>query len=152
VEDLERALKVHPFLHDLQEPHLRFVVGCARNVRWGAGEYLHREGQAEHALFLIRTGSVALEVSQPGSPPLVVETLEPGDAFGVSWMLAARAHAGTLDARARDSVVCFRLDGDCLKRKMDADPALGYAIATRLLERTYERLARARLQRMDVYR
>jgi hypothetical protein len=35
---------------------------------------------------------------------------------------------------------------------MNADPVFGYAITRRLLERTYDRLARARLQNLDVYR
>jgi hypothetical protein len=35
---------------------------------------------------------------------------------------------------------------------MVADPRLGHALAMRLLDRTYERLSRARLQRLDVYR
>ena len=41
---------------------------------------------------------------------------------------------------------------DALTREMDADPRLGYALSMRLLERTYERLARARMQHLDLYR
>ena len=151
MDDLEKALKVHPFLHDLREDHLRFVVGCTRNVRFAAGELVLREGEAEHALFLVRHGTIALEVHDPGREPTVVETLQPGDALGVSWMTHPE-RGGPLDCRARESVVCFRVDGDCLKRKMEEEPALGYAIASRLLERTYERLSRARIQKLDLYR
>lgn len=150
MEDLERPLKAHPFMHDLIEPHLRFILGCTRNVRFGAGEYIQREGEGEHALFLVREGVVALEAHDPGREPQVVETLASGDAFGVSWMTPGRSWAH--DCRARETVICFRIDGDCLKRKMDAEPALGYAITARLLERTYERLARARVQLLDLYR
>jgi len=35
---------------------------------------------------------------------------------------------------------------------MEADAALGFAISSRLLERTYERLSRIRLQNLDVYK
>ena len=151
MEDLERALKVHPFLHDLREEHVRFLIGCTRNVRFAPGDLVLREGEAENALFLVRQGTFALEASEPGRPPTVVETLQPGDALGVSWMTRPE-RGGPLDCRARESVVCFRIDGDCLKQKMEDEPALGYAIASRLLERTYERLSRARIQKLDLYR
>ena len=57
-----------------------------------------------------------------------------------------------VDCRARETVVALAIDNACLHRKMEADPRLGYAISMRLLERTYNRLVRARLQHMDVYR
>jgi CRP-like cAMP-binding protein len=150
MEDLERSLKGHPFLRDFLPDQVKFVVSCATNVRYAAGDYLQREGDDEHALFLVRHGVVTIESHEAGRS-VVFETLGPGDVLGVSWLTRARdkAHA---DCRVRESTLCFRLDGDCLKAKMDSDPALGYAITTRLLERTYARLARARLQHLDVYR
>ena len=51
-----------------------------------------------------------------------------------------------------NAVVAFALDNGCMYRKMNEDPRLGYAIAMRLLERTYDRLARSRLQHLDVYK
>jgi hypothetical protein len=35
---------------------------------------------------------------------------------------------------------------------MKEDPELGYAITSRLLDNTYQRLSRLRLQQLDVYR
>jgi hypothetical protein len=67
----------------------------------------------------------------------------------VSLVTNAAAH---LDCRARDTVIALAIDQACLRRKMEEEPRLGYAIAMRLLERTYDRLARARLQQLDVYR
>ena len=149
MEDLTRSLQAHPFVRGLDESRVRFIVGCAKNVRFAPGEYLFREGENEHALFLLRSGTVAIEADEVATSTTVLETLETGDVVGVSWLTGERAH---LDCRAREPVLCFRLDGDCLKRKMDEDPALGYAVVSRLLESTYERLKRARLQKLDLYR
>jgi CRP-like cAMP-binding protein len=134
---------------ELDPEHVRFLVGCAKNVRFRAGEYLLREGDREDTLYLIRQGTVAIEMARPGGEPICIETLEVGDVLGVSLLTPAAAH---LDCRARDSVVALAIDNGCLHRKMNEDPRLGYAISMRLLERTYERLARARLQHLDVYR
>jgi CRP/FNR family transcriptional regulator, cyclic AMP receptor protein len=149
MDDLERVLRAHPFLSDLAPEHVQFLVGCARNVRFRAGEYLVREGEREDTLFLIRQGAVAIEVARAGGEPICIETLEAGDVVGISLVAHTPSH---LDCRARELVVAIALDHACLHRKMDEDPRLGYAIAMRLLERTYDRLARARLQHLDVYR
>lgn len=149
MEDLQRVLKSHPFLADLVAEHLAFIGGCARNVRFRPGEYLMREGDREDQLYLIRHGTVSIEMPAPGRDPICLETVGPGDVLGVSCLAATAAH---LDCRARESVVAIALENACLHRKMNEDPRLGYALSMRLLERTYERLTRARLQRLDVYR
>jgi len=149
MDDLERVLKAHPFFAELEADHVQFLVGCAKNVRFRGGDYLVREGDREDTLYLIRQGSVAIEIHRPGSEPTCVETVGPGDVLGVSLLATAAAH---LDCRARETVVALALDSACLRHKMAEDPRLGLAIAMRLLERTYERLARARLQHLDVYR
>lgn len=149
MEDLERILKSHPFLAELAPEHLSFMVSCARNVRFRPGEYLMREGDPEDQLYLIRHGTVTIEMPGPSGDPICLETIGSGDVLGVSSLADVAAH---LDCRARDTVVAIALDNACLHRKMDEEPRLGYAISMRLLERTYERLTRARLQRLDVYR
>lgn len=149
MDDLERILKSHPFLTELAPEHTGFLVGCAKNLRFHPGEYLMREGDREDTLYLIRQGTVTIEMPGPGGEPVCLETIGPGDVLGVSCLTPRAAH---LDCRAREAVVAIALDNACLHRKMDEDPRLGYALSMRLLERTYERLARARLQHLDVYR
>ena len=149
MDDLERVLRAHPFLAELEPDHVKFLVGCTKNVRFRVGEYLMREGDREDTLYLIRQGCVAIEMPRPGSEAICVETLGAGDVLGVSLLTPAAAH---LDCRSRETVVALAIDNACLQRKMTEDPRLGFAISMRLLERTYERLSRARLQHLDVYR
>jgi CRP-like cAMP-binding protein len=158
-QSLERVLREHPFMRELSEEHVRLLTGCAKSVRFSPGELLLREGDEEPTFFLLRQGTVALEAYRPGKPPLCVETLGPGDVLGVSWMfrtgegasISTASAAAGLDARARDTVLAFSLDGACLRGKMAVDDNLGHALARRLLERVYLRLARLRLQSLDVY-
>jgi len=149
MDDLERVLKAHPFMADLEPDHVRFVVGCAKNVRFRGGEYLIREGDREDTLYLVRQGTVSVELRRPGGDAVCVETVGAGDVLGVSRLTPGAAH---LDCRARDTVLAFALDNTCLLEKMQEDPRLGFALTMRLLERTYDRLSRARLQHLDVYK
>jgi CRP/FNR family cyclic AMP-dependent transcriptional regulator len=149
MEDLERSLRAHPFMADLEPAHVRFLVGCAANERFRPGEYLVREGEREDKFYLVRQGTVSIEMPQSNGSAVVVETIGPGDVLGIARVAPGAAH---LDARARDTVLAFALDNGCILEKMKAEPRFGYAVMARLLERTYERLARARLQYLDVYR
>lgn len=149
MDDLERLLRGHAFLSDVEPAVVRTLVGCARNLRFGPGEYLMREGEHEDTLYLIRQGTVAIEVPRPGGASVCIETLGPGDVLGVSLMTRSAAH---LDCRARETVIALALDHACLRGHMETDPRFGYTLAMRLLAVTYTRLAAARLQNLDVYR
>jgi CRP-like cAMP-binding protein len=149
MDDLERVLRAHPFLAEIEPEHVKFLVGCTKNVRFHAGEHLMREGDREDTLYLVRQGVVAIETPRTGGAAVCIETVGPGDVLGVSLLTPAAAH---LDCRARESVVALAIDNACLLRKMTEDPRLGFAISMRLLERTYQRLSRARLQHLDIYK
>lgn len=149
MDDLARVLAAHPFLAALDPEHVRFLVGCTKNVRFRAGDYLVREGEPEDTLYLIRQGGVAIEMRRAAGEVVCVETVGAGDVIGISLLAEAAAH---LDCRARESVVALAIDSACLLGKMAEEPRLGFTLAMRLLGRTYERLSRARLQHLDIYR
>ena len=150
MESLERLLREHPFLADLDDGEIRFLVGCAANRRFAAGALLLAEGGEADTFFLLRHGKVSLEVAVPGRGPFELERLEPGDVLGWSWLFPP--HRCQLDARALEPVVALAFDGGCLRNKMESDPRLGYSLAKLMLFQVYQRLMRVRLQRLDVYR
>jgi len=150
METLERVLSEHPFLQGLDRKHVEFLTGCARNVRFEAGEFLHREGDDGNVIYLLRHGRVALEVHVPDKGTLQVDSLGEGEVLGWSWLFPP--HRWQLDARAVEPVLALALDGACVRQKMDADHDFGYALTKRLLYQIYQRLGRVRLQRLDVYK
>lgn len=149
MEGLERLLREHAFLKDLSVEQARFLVGCAKNVRFGAGEFLMREGRDASMFYLIRRGHVVLEVEVPGRGPVQLERLGPGDVLGLSWLVSP--YRAQLDARAVEPVVALVFDGQCLRDKLEADHELGLTLTRRMFEQAYQRLGRVRLQRLDVY-
>lgn len=150
MEDLERVLREHDFLSGLSAEQNAVLVGCAKNARFDAGAFLLREGDTADTFFLLRVGEVALELHVPGRGAVQMEKLGPGDMLGLSWL--EPPYRVPLDARAVGPVVALVFDGACLRRKMDADPRLGFLLLKRLLVETVKRLQRVRLQRADVYK
>jgi CRP/FNR family cyclic AMP-dependent transcriptional regulator len=150
METLEPLLRKHPFLSTLGDDEIRFLVGCASNRRFGAGELLFREGGEAAEFFLLRGGRVSLEVNVPGREPFQLESCGEGDVVGWSWLFPP--HRWQLDARAIEPVMALVFEGRCLREKMEQDQRLGYALAKLMLFQVYQRLTRVRLQRLDLYR
>ncbi len=150
METLEPLLRKHPFLSGLSDDEIRFLVGCAANRRFAPGEMLFREGDEASHFYLLRAGRVALEVNVPGRGPFQLQSCGEGEAVGWSWLFPP--YRWQLDARAAEPVAVLAFDGRCLREKMEQDHRLGYALTKLMLYEVYQRLERARLQRLDVYR
>ena len=119
MEGLERIIREHPFFRDLDPRFVALVVGCAKNVRFDAGEYLFREDGEADQFYLIRHGRVALEMVSPSGGALTFQTLGEGNLVGLSWFVPPYRWA--YDARALELVRAVSLDAVCLRRKLDDD-------------------------------
>lgn len=147
--DLGNIIDAHPFFDGIDAELRTLLVGCAANERFEPGEFLLREGKAADKFFLIRGGTVAVEVDVPGKKPIILETMGEGDVLGWSWMVAP--FMATFDARATVAVRALSFDGKCLRKKMAADPALGYAVMSRFVPVMAHRLHQTRMQLLDLY-
>jgi CRP/FNR family transcriptional regulator, cyclic AMP receptor protein len=103
MEGLERVVLAHPFFAGLDPKLGEVIAGCVRNHRFDPGQYLFHESDAANEFFLIRHGSVALEIVPPGQPAVVVATEHEGAVVGVSWLAPPyrwRFDAGSWFARS----------------------------------------------------
>jgi CRP-like cAMP-binding protein len=149
LEPLTRSLAEHAFVAGMTQPDIEFLAGCTKNVRFAAGDFVFREGTPANELFLVREGHVGLESHSAGRS-ITLETLGAGEVLG--WRALFERYQWHLDGRALEPVLAFAVDGACLQAKMEREPAFGLAIARRLLFQAHQRLERARLQQLDVYR
>jgi CRP/FNR family cyclic AMP-dependent transcriptional regulator len=145
MEDLSKLVGRHPFCEGLDAEYIELMAGCAKNVRFAAGEYLFRGGQDADRTFLLRAGRVGFQLE--GST--LAETAEEGDLVGWSWLFDQPTWS--FDAVAIGPVRAFEFDGACLWRKVQADPTFGFEIARRILFQATRRLERSRLQGLDLY-
>jgi CRP/FNR family transcriptional regulator, cyclic AMP receptor protein len=149
MDALENLLRAAPVFQGLDPDELALIAGCASNVRFDQGRMLFREGDAADTFYLVRHGTVALELFVPARGSAVIETIEPGEVIGWSWLFPPyRWH---FDARALSQVRATAFDGACLRAKCDADPALGYDLMSRFAQVLIERLQWTRLRLLDVY-
>jgi CRP/FNR family cyclic AMP-dependent transcriptional regulator len=149
MKGLEEILKSHPFFENIPAEHGALISGCARNHRFGAGQYLFHEGDPANEFFLIRHGRVALEIAAPGRPAIVIATLVEGEIIGTSWLVPP--YRWMFDARAMELTRAIGINAACLRDKCETDHHLGYELMKRFLPIFVKRLHAARLQILDVY-
>jgi CRP-like cAMP-binding protein len=149
MQTLEELIAAAPLFDGLSGAHLALIAGCGANDRFEAGAELFREGGQADRFFLIRTGSVGLELEAPGRGTLVIETLQPGEVVGWSWLF--EPYRWQFDARAREPTHVIAFDGACLRGKCEAEHELGYQLMRRFAGSITERLQATRLQLLDVY-
>ena len=125
------------------------IAACARFARFDTDVAIFLEGQPADRFYVLREGSVALEVASPERGPIVIQTLGPGEALGWSWLFPP--HRWHLDAVTRSAVAAIGFDGACLRAKCDADHELGYQLMGRFADLMLRRLMATRLQLLDVY-
>ena len=138
-----------PAFAGLEPEVLGLIAGCGSNVHFDADDVIWREGDPADTFYVIRHGSVVLETFVPARGPVTIETLEPGELLGWSWLFPP--YRVQFDARALTAVRATAFDGACLRGKCEADRALGYELMSRFARVVIERLQWTRLRLLDVY-
>lgn len=147
--NLAPLLKEQAFFEDLKPEYIELLVECAANVRFEANQLIFRQGEDADRFYLIRQGKVAIEISAPGQPAIVIKTLTDHDVLGWSWLFPP--YRWQFDARAMELTRAIALDGRCLRGKCEADPVLGYELMKRFSSIMLETLQATRLQLLDLY-
>jgi CRP-like cAMP-binding protein len=149
MRNLESIIESHPFFKGLDKPYLELITGCASNVRFEAGEFIHRQHEEANTFYLIRQGKVALEVCPPGREPITLQTVNEGEILGWAWLVPP--YHWHCDVQALELTRAIALDGKCLRNKCQQDHSLGYEMLSRLLPMIGQRMEQSQIQLMDVY-
>jgi CRP/FNR family cyclic AMP-dependent transcriptional regulator len=146
---IDSMLAEVPLLAGLEPDSLELLAGCASNARFEEGDILFRQGDEADVFFVLRHGSVALELFAAPRGGMTIETISSGEVIGWSWLFPP--HRWQFDARALSQVRATAFDGACLRGKCEEDPALGYDLMKRFAQVMLERLQWTRLRLLDVY-
>ena len=149
MQTIDELVAESPVFEGLTKEQLELIAGCAHNTGFKAGERIFREGDPADTFFLVRKGRVSLSTHAPARGSVMIETLDPGEIVGWSWIFPP--YVWHFDARAVDEVRAVAFDGACLRGKCETDNALGYELMRRFAGVMIDRLLHTRLRLLDVY-
>ncbi|GGX75427.1 cyclic nucleotide-binding domain-containing protein [Streptomyces minutiscleroticus] len=133
----------------LTEEHRRRLLRLAHDVSFPPGARICAEDGRADRFWVVRSGTVALDMRMPGRPPAVVATLGPGELVGWSWLFPPASWQP--GAVALGPVRAHRFDGPAVRLLCRSDPDLGTAVGRWAGQVLARRLHAARSRLLDAY-
>jgi CRP-like cAMP-binding protein len=136
-------------LRTMPSPSLDRLMALAREVSFAADESIFEEGQEADRFWIVRTGSVSLDLGVPGRWPASVETVGPEDLLGWSWLFPP--YEWHLSASAFSPVRALEFDAAAVRELCAEDPWLGQTLTRYVAQVMARRLQAARSRLADLY-
>ncbi|MFI6355328.1 Crp/Fnr family transcriptional regulator [Streptomyces sp. NPDC050743] len=125
------------------------LMRLAHEVSFEAGSRLFEEGRHADRFWIVRTGTIALDLHIPGRRAAVIETLGHGELVGWSWHFPP--YLWHLGAEALSPVRAWELDAEAVLAMCAADAEFGRAIAVWVGRVAAQRLHASRVRLLDLY-
>lgn len=135
-------LAQHPIFKGLKQEHIALIGSLARLVEFDAQQRVFEQDKPAKHFYIVRSGSVTVEIPSIDGEPLAIQKLGSGSMLGWSWLIAPYRWA--FDARATSPSSVIAVDGERLRAACEADPQLGYELLKRFAVLMAERLNAAR--------
>ena len=142
IEPIATRVALHPFLAGMNRPQLALLTDCAMATNFKKKQTIFREGEMANRFYLIETGKVVLESSEGLSSPVIIDTINPGDLLGWSWMFPP--YTWQFTARAVEPTAAIFFYGTILREFCEKDHSLGYELLKRMSVVMVKRLQAAR--------
>ncbi|RAJ62385.1 hypothetical protein K378_03735 [Streptomyces sp. Amel2xB2] len=120
-----------------------------QEVQFPRGTRIFEEGRTAEKFWIVRSGSVTLDVHVPGRRAATVETLGPEELLGWSWLFPP--YAWHLGATALSPVRALEFDARKVRALCDEDPVLGRELYFQVAGVVARRLHSARTRLLDLY-
>ncbi|MEF9902475.1 cyclic nucleotide-binding domain-containing protein [Streptomyces sp. P9-A2] len=133
----------------LPAEHRAKLLETAREVSFPQGTRLFEEGGHADRFWVIRTGTVELDMHVPGRRAAVIERLGHNELVGWSWLYSP--HVWHLGAEASTPVRAYEFDASAVRALSEDEPALGRDLAQWVGNVVAHRLHSARVRLLDLY-
>ncbi|MFB7596180.1 Crp/Fnr family transcriptional regulator [Streptomyces sp. NPDC056160] len=133
----------------LPAEHRAQLMSLARDVSFGTGARLFEEGQHAERFWIVKTGTIALDLHVPGRRAAVIETLGHGELVGWSWHFPP--YLWHLGAEATSPVRAHEFDAATVRMLCERDAEFGRAVARWVGQVAAHRLHAARVRLLDLY-
>jgi CRP/FNR family cyclic AMP-dependent transcriptional regulator len=140
--DPER-LSRYPCFDALTTEGRQAVAEIAREECYYGNKVLFREGEPGSKLYLLASGGVEIlyHISEDG--PARVDAVGAGDILGCSSLIEPHIHSST--ARCITEIETLVVDAPALRKVMEDDCPIGYAIQKAIIRRLLDRITNLRL-------
>ena len=134
-------LKSHELFRLLSPKEVETISGASGVMKLTEGEHVYGDGFPATHLFVLLKGRLELQRPTKGGVSLLVDDLAEGSVFGVSSLTGMERHI--LDAVCVADSEVLKIEAKALRKVLDANPVVGYAIQQRISEIFFKRYIEA---------
>ncbi|GAA1898497.1 cyclic nucleotide-binding domain-containing protein [Actinomadura bangladeshensis] len=137
-----------PFLNGMKGTGLRRLATAARFTEFPAARRIFGESDPAERFWLVREGTVIVDLHVPDRGPVVIDTFGTGSVLGWSWLFRPyRWHFGGV---AATPVRAIEFDGRLVRTLCAVDPSMGYELTRRFAGLVVERLEATQARLTDL--
>ncbi|MEV0371822.1 cyclic nucleotide-binding domain-containing protein [Streptomyces sp. NPDC050636] len=129
--------------------HRERLMTLGQQVSFEQDTRIFEEGGTADRFWVLRSGSVSLDLKVPGRRRVTVATLGPGDLLGWSWLFPP--YKWDFGAEAFSPVRAYEFDGAAVRALCEAEPALGLDLVRTITEILAHRLVATRTKLIEQY-
>lgn len=144
MNDQTQMLAQIDFFSGMDSLHLEVIANLAEQVVFDAGDVILSQGEDASAFYVIRSGTVSLELGPHDGEQVEIATIGPEDVLGVSWIFPP--YRWRFTARALTPVSALMIHAIELRMDSNLEPALGYELMRRFAAVMAGRLQATRLE------
>ncbi|WP_199487595.1 cyclic nucleotide-binding domain-containing protein [Actinomadura spongiicola] len=126
------------FLGGMRSADLSRLARAARFTEVPAGRRVFNESEPAERFWIIRDGTVAVDLRSPGRGSVVIDTFGPGTVLGWSWLF--HPYRWRLGGVAATPLRTIEFDGRLVRMFCAVDPSLGFELTRRFAQLVVERL------------
>jgi CRP/FNR family cyclic AMP-dependent transcriptional regulator len=126
--------KSHEIFQHLRPEQINVLSSAAEEVSFEAGDTVFRRGEPADDFFVVLDGQVALRMLRPDGVSVLIDEVTGGAIFGSCVCFQIDSY--TLTAQCTEDSRILKIKASTLKKLMDDDLVIGYAIQT-MVSRVY---------------
>jgi CRP-like cAMP-binding protein len=135
-------LKKHQVFGFLRPDQIDSLSNAAEVIKLKAGESVYNRGDKADSLYVVLSGEVALRLSGMDGVSILIDQLtEGGSMFGAC--ISPSINTCILKAQCEQDTELLKIEKAVLKRLLDEDPRMGYAIQSKIAEIYFKRYVEA---------
>jgi CRP-like cAMP-binding protein len=134
---LIEKLQHHELFGLLTPKEVERLSGASRVVKVGKGERVYAQGSPATHLFVVLKGRVELRRPAKGGLSFLVDEVSAEGVCGVSSLSGGERYL--LNAESVDDSEVLKVDSEVLRRILDGNPVIGYAVQRRISQIFFKR-------------
>jgi CRP/FNR family transcriptional activator FtrB len=126
------------------DERLEAIAGISKEITCNKGEALFGEGERAEYLYILVSGSIAIQVHLTSRPMNVTVAIinQPNQSFGWSGVVSPNHYTATAHCQKDSSLVA--IEGSKLMQMLEQDPEIGFIVMRRISEVISSRLRTSR--------